>query len=239
MNFTMDQILGTAPINPNTPPPTTPIQQAVNPDAFATSTVPDAKPAQTPLDNYKDLFKIDPTVKNPNDLPEQFISYDSDKLTQQINGMNLLQGDNVAELAQNALKGDPQALIQLVNSAATSAFLQSAKLSAKVSDEAVRGGMQYMRQVVPSQVRESSASQELLELNPALSHPAIAPVVASVHSSMVSKYPDASPKQLASMINDYFNAINQISKPNQAPQQNSIELPGSSNFENFFGHQTR
>lgn len=220
--------------------PTAPIVS--QPDgAFTKSTSPDPVPVATaPLDTYKDLFTIDPNRKQE-DPNAPYITYDDKDLGEKIGAMQFMQGDANSELAANALKGDPQALMQLMNIAVQTAYHQSAKLSATVAERATRAGVADVRTTMPEAMRSQLSADALFALNPNLAHPAIAPHVEKAREQFEQKYPSAKPAEIAKMTNEYMQAMASLQNPNTTPTANSniAAIAGSQNFENFFGGSRR
>lgn len=229
-----------APAAPASPAPQTPAPPA-HEAAFAKSQTPDPAAAQTaPLDTYKDLFTIDPNRKQE-DPNAPYITYDDKDLGEKIGAMQFMSGDANTELATNALKGDPQALLQLMNAAVQTAYHQGAKLSATVAERATRAGVADVRTTMPEAMRSQLAADALIQLNPNLAHPAIAPHVEKAREQFEQKYPTAKPAEIAKLTNDYMLAMASLQNP-AAPSTTNPGIPaiaGSQDFTNFFGGSNR
>ena len=241
MSMTFAQIFSpTAPAQQTPAPAAAPAPAATpNPDPFAKSTTPDPAAVQTaPLDQYKDLFTIDPNreVADPN---APFITYDDKVLAEKVAEMQFVDPAQMAELATKAAQGDPAALMTLLNATAQSAYSQGAKLSANISNRAAHAGAQQVRGQMPTDVRSQLASSELATLNPALSHPAIAKQTQEVLGAFEQKFPTATPAQLAKYTNDYFKSVfeatNGQTQGSQEQRSGPPAIQGSQDFTDFFG----
>jgi hypothetical protein len=241
MAMTFTQLFSpTAPAVPAAAAPAPTPAPAANPDPFQKSSTPDPVPLPTaPLDQYKDLFTIDPNreVADPN---APFITYDDKALADKVAEMQFVDPTQMAELATKAAQGDAAALMTLLNSTAQSAYSQGAKLAANISNRAAHAGISQVRGQMPTDVRSQLASSELATLNPNLSHPAIADQAQKTLAAFEQKFPTATPAQLAKYTNDYFNQVFAATNGSNHQEQSSGRsgpppIQGSQDFTDFFG----
>ena len=220
--------------------PAAPVVPAATPsvanptDPFAKSTTPD--PAVVPtsvLDTYKDLHTIDPKA-TPEDTNTDFITYNQETFGAQVKNLQFMQGEDVATLAAAAAKGDPNALIELVNLTAQRAYEQGAKLTATAANTATKSGLLQVNNALPAQLRANDARAELSILNPALDHPAVAPMVANIQTQFERQNPTASGKQIAAMVNNFWRDATKATTPNQAPSQQQTQQESQQDFSSFF-----
>ncbi len=223
----------TTPAAPVTPPATSSVANPTDP--FAKSTTPD--PAVVPtsvLDTYKDLHTIDPKATPPADANADFITYNQETFGAQVKNLQFMQGEDVMTLAAAATKGDPAALVELVNLTAQRAYEQGAKLTATAANTATKSGIQQVNQALPNHLRSNDARAELSILNPALDHPAIAPMIANIQSQFERTNPTATGKQIAGMVNNFWRDATKATTPNQTPSQQQTQQESQQDFSSFF-----
>ncbi len=239
MSF-FDSIFNKAPVQQPAPTPAAPVPTQQD-GAFGKSTTPDPVPAPTAvLDAHKDLFV--PTPLKEGEAPKgptDYISYNPDTFAKQVENINFLSGEGMDVLAANAAKGDPTALLQLVNKAVQSGYEQGARLTATASNAATRAGVADAVNQVPQQFRSNQASAELQKLNPALSHAAVAPMVSQVQTAFEAKNPTASGAQIAEMVNNFFTGLAKATTPNQDPSKTDTGLQPNQDFSTYFNSSGR
>lgn len=221
----------------NTPTPANPTTV----DQFPKSQTPDPVAQQTaPLEPFKDLFTVDPT-KQQEDPNAPFITYDKAQLNEAVNRMDFLEGEGVQEMVALAAKGDPAALMTLIQTATRNAYAKGAELSANVANRAALGSTERNSQRLPEAMRSNLAADALASLNATLLHPAIAPQTQQVLAAMSQKFPTATPQELAKHTSDYFTAAYQASQVKEAPNPRSSNPanPGQQDFTDFFGSSRR
>lgn len=218
------------------PAPAAPVQNSVaNPtDPFAQSTTPDPIPVPTSaLDTYKDLHTIDPKATNE-DPNADFITYNQETFGAQVKNLQFMQGEEVMNLAAAASKGDGAALIELINIGIQKGYEQGAKLTATATNAATKSGIQQMNSALPNQLRSNDARAELSILNPALDHVAIAPLITNIQAQFEKQNPNATGKQIANMVNNFWRDATKATTPNQAPTQQQTQHDSQQDFAAFF-----
>jgi len=168
----------------------------------------DKKGTESPLDKFSDVFKIDPSE---GEAP--IFNIDPVKLTEQAqktNFINSIPPEALVEMAKGGEEG-VKAALSIINNVAQSGYAQSTLVSAKLVEHALKQQRQQFEDVViPQMMRQMSAQHALADTNPALSHPAIAPVVSAVRDQLAKQHPDASPKEISAMAQDLFLHLPQL-----------------------------
>lgn len=212
--------------------------------AFQKSTTEDPKTTdsqQTPLDKHKDLYTIDPKAPKPADPNAPIFSLDKEAMQKAVSSMQFTDNPVIAEKAQAALRGDAGALMEVLNAVSQNVYLQAAQLTATAGETAAKTAMDRALQELPNRVRSMSASETLAELNPAYAHPALKPLVDTARQRYESRFPEASPREIAQMVNTYMaDAATQLQQANkqQDPTAHRTVDGNNSNFSDFFGFGT-
>ena len=167
------------------------------------------------LDKFQDLFKMDAGTGSA--APQTSI-YDipQEKIQQLIGNQNFTSGLN-PEQVQAALNGDVNAFMQVINTAAQNAAgfsMQSTMGALKASSAHER---QSWEKELPGQFKKLSASDKISEKNPIFRHEAAAPILESLKGAFLSKYPNASPDELADLAQSYLADFVDTVRPS-APQ---------------------
>lgn len=176
------------------------------------------KAAESPLDKFSDVFKID--EKEGNEQP--LFNIDPTKLTEQAaktNFVNSIPPEKLAEMAKGGEEG-VKAALEVINNVAQAGYAQSSLVAAKLVEHALeKQGEKFQNVVIPQIIRQMEVRGNLTDANPALNHPAIAPVLAAVQEKLAKQHPDASPKELATMAQDYVSAFATAVNPPKEPVQ--------------------
>lgn len=198
---------------------------------------------ESPMDQFADLFTMEEKKEGEEDNtpdPDNFFSYDPNKLQERVNKLNFAQMEGADELSQKALEGDPKALMQLINGVAQQTFYQAAEFSSNVANRTAKESYTRSSEKLPSSVRSLMAKDTMEGLKPQFKHKALQPIVSSVQSQIETKYPDASPKEVSDMVNKYMESVAKTfgsgSDPSSTSSQDSSRSPnnGKSDFGDFF-----
>lgn len=227
-------------------------QQKPNESAFQSSDAGDPKETdarteesqESPMDEFADLFTMETNEGDESEQgsdPDSFFSYDPDKLREKVNNLNFAQMEGASELADNALKGDPKALMQLVNGVAQQTFYQAAEFSSNVANRTAKESYTRSSETLPSSVRSLMAKDEMEGLKPEFKHKALQPIVQTVQGQLEQKYPDASPREISGMVNKYMSSVAKTfggagDDSSQGSSQDSSRSVnnGQPDFSNFF-----
>lgn len=215
----------TAGANPNS-------QQHQNPGTQTSSE------AQSPLDQFKDLFNIEQDPKAPAEDPNaSWFNLDQDKMLEAANKVSFTNVPQFGELAQKALSGDTEALGNLLDTVLRGAYVRNAMLAGTISEKAGRAALERISNELPNKVRDISSQESVAQLNPMFQHPAMRPMVDSLRQQIQRKYPDASSKEIANLTNEYLSTISKQMAASQEPDptdRRKAEEATGSDFSNFF-----
>lgn len=172
---------------------------------------------QSALDNFKDLWQIDPNAaKAPTVTPS--LAIDPTKLQAAVSGMSFTGGLS-PELMQKALGGDQQAFMEAMNGVAQTAFAQSLQAASKMTEQALMKQAEGMKAVLPTELKKQQITDGLISKNPLFANPTVQPFVTMIREQLSQKYPEASGVELTNMANELFTGLAaEIQKPALAIQ---------------------
>lgn len=173
---------------------------------------------QNPVDIYASLF--DNNKQQQQDAPPTF-NIDSEALNKVSSGLKFTEGLD-QNLVQQALQGDPQAFMQVLNAVGQNAYKTSLQHGGVLADKFIGARSEYDRKAVSGEVK-----QQLISSNfnvPNASHPVVKQELRRIADMMHKQNPDASPQEIAQAAQEYFTNLSQaISQPQQSAQAKAEE----------------
>lgn len=190
-------------------------QQTANTDANG------IVPTQSPLDQHKELWDIDPTKEKQSE-PISF-NVDAKKLQEAAakTDFSKVITPEVLQAITAGGEGAAQAFVVAMNQMTQASYAQSALASTKMIEQALAKQAEQFKAELPNIIRNNSASERLRETNPALSHPAAAPIIEAVQARMAAKHPNASSAELAKMSEKYVLDFVTANSPKQETSQST------------------
>ena len=178
---------------------------------------------KSPLDQFSTLWETDPDAQTPGEFtPEQL---DPAKLQEVVSKANMTSVIT-PELQQKIAAGGEeatQALQEAMNLVAQNTLMQSTTVANKMVESQVTKALQAMEAKIPQLVRDQSVNSALQEANPLFSNPAVAPVISAVKSQLQVKYPNATPKELTTMAQDFVQAMGSAFNPQTSTQDSETQ----------------
>lgn len=238
MSSILQKIFGT--VNPQAvaSPANAAAAQPGNPPAPATDPVqqqqqqqqPNAAPAAptSPLDGYKDLWQ--PVANANNDANAPLFNIDAAKITEAASKANFTAGIS-PELAQAALKGDANALSQIINSSSQQAFAQATIASTKLIEQALEKHGQRQAEQLPNMVKRQMVSDSLAT-NPLYQHEATRPLLAALEQQLAAKHPNATAAQITEHAQKFIAEFANVARGPQNTQDPTA-LPASKGGNDF------
>ena len=163
------------------------------------------------LDNFTDLFKVKTDdkgqpVQQTDPFSTPIMSVDPQKLREAAGKMNFTAGID-QELVQKAMSGqDPAAFMQVLNIVGQNGFSTALAAAGNITNTALDTYHQRIDKALPDRIRNVQISQGKPK-NPALSHPAAAPMVHALKAQFASANPQLSPDQVNEMAENYFTSF--------------------------------
>lgn len=173
--------------------------------AFPGMPITDTAPAASPLDDFADLWDT-PTI-DPAATTGVNFNLDPAKLMQLAQSIDFSKQVITPELMATINaggEGATTALVQAMNTMSQNVFAQNATATTKLIEAAVTKAQQDMGSLIDARIKATGAQNNLLKTNPALKHPAMAPVVGALQATIQKKYPTASSEDIATMTNTYL-----------------------------------
>jgi len=244
---TPDPAPAASPVSP-TPAAATPAQPGNLPAAAPASTpegngvvpagaipaegaMPEGTP-DSPLDAYKSLWDTPPT--DPNTPPATPAALDPTKLAEIVNKADFSQ--NITPEMRSAIEaggeGATAALMQALNGTAQQVMIQSTLASNKMIEQQVAAAVAKTQASLPEMVRTQTLNTNIIESNPVLSNPAIAPIVQAVQAQVALQNPNATPAELASLVQNTVTVMGEAMAPAPVTPGNPA-LVGGTDWEKF------
>lgn len=205
-----------------------------------TATTPAAEPAAPvdPLDAFKDLWTPLKEGEGPETFdPSKMFNIEPEKFQQSVAGINFANSVKPEQLARIQAGGEDalKANLEVMNSIAQQAFMQSMLGASKLVEGAMTQANSHLDSRIESRTKQLSVSSSLREANPALSHPAAAPLVTAMEQQFSVKYPQASPAEITKLATDYLANFAHVAagKPAADPKATNT----GTDWEAFLGGQ--
>ena len=173
-----------------------------------------AEPPKTPLDQFGDLWQHDPNAVVKQQQP-LFEGVDSKTLMEAASKANFssLIPPEVFQAIQHGGDGATAALQQAINLTAQASFAQSTLAATKLVEQAVAKVTKQYDEKLPEIIKRHTATSNFREENPALQHPAAAPLIEAIQIRLQQKHPEASSADLNRMAKDYLTSFADVIKP--------------------------
>lgn len=168
--------------------------------------------AQSPLDQFKDLFNIEPEKDangNPVQKPtgdEPFFNMDKDKFSQAVGDMNFIP-ETAKESLEAVMAGDLKQLPALLNAVARNGYMQQTQLSQSMMEDLGKNAMQRMRSNLPETLKNHSTESTVFGSNVQFNHPAVKPVVKALAGQVLKKWPNATPQEVQQKVTDLMKSM--------------------------------
>ena len=116
-----------------------------------------------------------------------------------------------------------------MNDVSQRAYAQSSFAATQIAETALRRYNEGLDSRLPSKIRSHQTAQTIREANPALQHPAAAPILEAMQSQLAVKYPNATVSELNQMATQYLNAFATSATPK--PKET---VSASEDWDKFF-----
>lgn len=201
--------------------PAAPTQQMQSDPANVNAPAASTTPEPQGLDAFTDIWK---PVESPagtqntdqfNVDPKQFI--DAAKKVDFTKVINPQQLQAIAAGGEDAMK----AFAAAINSVAQASYAQSAMASTEIAKRVAEDTRTRVLAEIPQHIRNQSVSDSLRNDNPALSHPAAAPILGALQQQLTLKHPNATTGEISKMAKDYLTQFAGLVAPQPQNQQES------------------
>lgn len=239
----MDKIFGAKPVAaPVAPAPVAQQQpgnipeQNMNPPMGSNPTVPASsmnEPAN-PLDQFKDMFAVDPNAKPV--VKEPLFNIDPAKLQAAAKGNDFTKVITPEMMQAIAGGGDGAvaATLAAMNAMSQKSFGDSAMATTKIVEQALEKQQKAFEAMMPNLIKTQNLSDNLRNSSPIFNHPAAAPILDMFKNQVAKKYPNATAAEQTEMAQGYVKAFAEAAnppKPTQAQQAAASETDWGSFLE--------
>ena len=229
MSF-VSRIFGTTSQADNAPQQNAPTPQT--PPANVTPPAP-AAPV-SPMDEFKSLWEPTATQTGVDaTLPaNMFAGADPTKMLEAARKVDFAKSVPPEVLAKITAGGPDAAaaFAQAINDVAQRSYAQSSFASTKIVEAALAKFQEGIEARLPGQVKNFQVRESLRESNPALMHPAAAPIMEALQAQLTVKYPNASVSELQGMASQYLTSFTSAATPPKA----GPAVPVSEDWDKFF-----
>jgi hypothetical protein len=191
--------------------------------AQAPTTLPAAEPTTPaqPLDPYKDLWQNDPNAApapapmdfsvSPEALATMAGKLDFAALVPQTIHDRIAAGGSDAGAAANEMQ----------NIIARAVFQHNALATTKLVEAATIKAQEGFESLIDKKLKLAGLAETTATSHPALSNPAVAPVVDVIQQRIIQKYPQASSSEIKEKLNEYLNLMGTAFNPTMASKANT------------------
>lgn len=163
-----------------------------------------------PMDTFKDLWTPPVKVEGAEEEfnPSEIFKIDPASMQEALGKINFAEGVVTQEALEAVTAGGPgavAALMGMLNGTGAKAMQMSTMAAAKMVENAMTKASGAMDKKISSGVKLNQVSSAMQELNPALSHPAAAPMVNALKQQFTAKHPTATPTEITTMISSYLD----------------------------------
>lgn len=216
----MDMFLSktAAPAQPAQPtpgniPPGTPAPATGDPATAPNGVVPPGTPTttpenKTPLDQFADIWKIEPTDPNKTQAGV-FGDVDPKKFMEAAAKVNFTSNITPDKMQAIAAGGEEavKAMMEVMNAVAQNAYAQATFAATRITEQGLGKAKEGFMAELPQHLKAHATTEALRNENPVFSHPAAAPIIDALKTSLVTKYPNASQSELTGMAKQYLEAL--------------------------------
>jgi hypothetical protein len=188
----------------------------------------------SPMDQFKSLWEPVNTPGVDNTLPaNMFAGADPTKMLEAARKVNFAS-QVPADVLAKITAGGPDAAAAFaaaINDVAQRSYAQSSFASTKIVEAALAKFQEGMDARLPSQVKNFQVRESIRESNPALQHPAAAPIMEALQSQIAVKYPNATVNEIRDMASQYLTQFSSAANP----VKSGPAVPASEDWGKFFG----
>jgi len=220
-----------APSTPGSIPATAPNTGAANANTAPNGTIPgnensNPAPEATPLDQFADLWKNEPTDPNAPKPAGIFGNVDPKKFMEaagKIDFTKVVTPEQLQAISQGG-EGAMGAFAAALNSVAQTTYAQSAFASTKIVEQALARAKDSFIAELPQHIKKQTVSENLRNESPVFQNPAVQPIISALEAQLTVKYPAASAGEITQMAKQYVEALGTSFAPKPAATSGN---PGS------------
>jgi len=220
--------------NPGNIPTNAPNTGAANANSAPNGTLPgnensNVKPDATPLDQFSELWKNDPTDPNapkPNGI---FNNVDPKKFMEaagKIDFTKVITPEQLQSISQGG-ESAMSAFAAALNSVAQTTYAQSAFAATKITEQALARAKDNLLAELPQHMKKHTVSENLRAENPVFQNPAVQPIISALEAQLTVKFPQASAGEITTMAKQYVEALGTSFAPKPTANTSANGKPGA------------
>jgi hypothetical protein len=202
----------------STPAPVTPAPAAASPSP--TAPIEPAAP-NTPLDPYGKLWENEPTdLVAPAGMDFNVTPQQLSEIAGKIDFASVVP----AAIHQRIAAGGDDAVaasMEMQNLIARAVYSQNAMATTKLVEAATQKAQEGLESIIDRRLKLMGVAENTATLNPALSNPAVAPLVSVIQQRFVQKFPSATSAEINTKVNEYFSQVGAAFNPDMAAKANA------------------
>lgn len=225
---------------PGNIPPNTPVTGQAGNGAAPNGTIPQGTdtsntPAATPLDQFADLWKNEPTDPNAQVQAGVFGNVDPKKFMEaagKIDFAKVVTPDQLTAIGQGG-EAAVTAFASAMNSVAQSVYAQSAFATTKLVDQALAKAKDGFMADLPQHIKRQTVTDNLRIENPIFSNPAVQPIISALEQQMTVKFPNATAPEITAMAKQYVEALGTSLAPKPVSTQTKGGVKADEDWSGF------
>lgn len=193
------------------------------------------KKEPSPLDQFAELFKIDP-AKLPKQAEPIFAGLDPAKIAEaaKTNDFTKLV---TPEMQASLAKGGTDAvntMVQVMQAMSQKSFGDSAVASTKLIERALDAQKEEFKKMLPDMIKAHTRNETLTSSNPLFSNPAAAPMLDMISKQVATKYPEATSAEQAKLVQDYALQFAEAANPKKKQAEGTDKVGNKTDWSDFF-----
>ena len=195
------------------------------------STLPVVPPS--PMDNFTSLWEPTATPNVDRTLPaNMFAGVDPAKMLEAARKVDFAKSIS-PEILAKITAGGPDAAAAFaaaINDVGQQSYAQSSFAATKIVESALKQFQEGLDNRLPQAIKKQTVSESIRQANPALAHPAAAPILDALQAQFSVKYPNATATELQEMSSRYLAGFADLATPKAAP----APVAKSEDWDSFF-----
>lgn len=212
--------------------------QNPNPAADPTNVPADPTAQVSPLDSFSKLWEPKPVDKDapPAFDPGNIFQLNQESMAQALSTVNFASGISEEQVAAITAGGPDaiKALGEMLNNTARQTMSAATQASAKMIEKAMTSATGAMDTKISNTVRQNQIASHLQETNPALNHPAAAPMVAALQAQLASQFPKSSPAEITQKVQEYMGAFAAVASGKPEAEAEAAKAAAGTDWESYF-----
>lgn len=171
---------------------------------------------ESPLAEFNDLWTPPPADENaPVEPGSLYATVDPAKMLAAAKKVDFAKSISAETLAKITAGGADSgaALMQVLNEVSQRSYAQATLAASKMIDTAIKQSQDVSNTRLPSLIKKHQVSDSIQQANPALQHPAAAPILQALETQFTAKYPNATVTEIKDLASRYLTQFGKVVNP--------------------------